>query len=188
MISTLRDLIEGRRSAPARRLMQMAVRALKATSKVVAFPDDHWEGSWHGNDTAWRMVHDLHKVLFFADAMGVVGEKPLRRYFALVDAVVAGEGEGPMRPSPRPAGLLVAGAHPAAVDIVCARLAGFDEGKIPLLKNAIGGRFQPVLPSVEAIRVFSNTGRWARPFELTRSQTLSFLPPAGWSGRMELAR
>lgn len=112
----------------------------------------------------------------------------MRRYFALVDAVVAGEGEGPMRPSPRPAGLLVAGAHPAAVDIVCARLAGFDEGKIPLLKNAIGGRFQPVLPSVEAIRVFSNTGRWARPFELTRSQTLSFLPPAGWSGRMELAR
>ena len=93
-----------------------------------------------------------------------------------------------MRPTPRAAGLLVAGSHPAAVDIVCARIMGFDEAKIPLLKNALGGRFQPALPALEAIRVFSNAGRWGHPFDLLRSQTLNFVPPAGWAGKIELDR
>ncbi|HEY3175133.1 MAG TPA: DUF362 domain-containing protein [Candidatus Polarisedimenticolia bacterium] len=186
IISRLRDGIEGRRGAMARRALHLVERGVRATGRLMPFPDPYWEGSWHGNDTVWRMVHDLHRVLFHADATGLLREEPQRRYLALVDAVIAGEGEGPMRPTPKGAGLIIAGENPAAVDIVCARVMGFDEGKIPLLRNAIGGGFHPDLPSRDHIEVLTNAGRWRHPFDLLRAQTLSFTPPAGWAGAIEL--
>ena len=188
LISWLRDSIEGGGGPLSRRAMQGAVRLLKATGKVAPFPDPYWEGSWHGNDTLWRMVHDLHRVLFHADATGTLREDPQRRYLAVVDAVVAGEGEGPMKPTPKPAGLIVAGGNPAAVDIVCARIMGFDESKIPLLRHAIGGGPQPSVPGRDRIVVESNAGRWSHPFDLPRNQTLCFVPPAGWAGAIEVDR
>jgi uncharacterized protein (DUF362 family) len=186
IISWLRDRIEGRRGPFTRRALHLAQRSLKATGRLMPFPDPYWEGSWHGNDTVWRMVHDLHQILFYADATGAVRETPQRRYFVVVDAVIAGEGEGPMRPTPKGAGLIVAGENPAAVDIVCARIMGFDEMKIPLLRNAIGGDFRPGVGSRDDIKVLSNSGRWRHPFDLLHAQTLRFVPPAGWAGAIEL--
>ena len=49
-------------------------------------------GSWHGNDTIWRAVVDLNKILLYADGEGVMRDTPQRRYYAIVDGVVAGEG------------------------------------------------------------------------------------------------
>ncbi|HET9480423.1 MAG TPA: DUF362 domain-containing protein, partial [Candidatus Polarisedimenticolia bacterium] len=186
IVSALRDAIEGRRSPAARRLLHQVERLVKATGRIVPFPDPYWEGSWHGNDTVWRMVHDLHRVLLLADPAGIVRPLPQRRCLALVDAIVAGEGDGPMRPTARPAGLLIAGVNAAAVDLVCCRVMGFDEKKVPLLRNAIGADLVPGVPSLDAIRVVSNSGRWRRPFELTRDETLAFTPPSGWSDAIEL--
>jgi len=186
LISFLRDRIEGRRSPWTRRVIHMLERAVKATGRLVRFPDPYWEGSWHGNDTVWRMVHDLHTVLFYSDAAGVLHDTPQRRYFTMVDAIVAGEGDGPMRPRPRPAGLLIAGENPAAVDLVCCRLMGFDEARIPLLSHAIGRQAHPGVPSLACIRVASNEARWDHPFDLPRSRTLAFAPPEGWNGFIEL--
>jgi len=186
VIAYLRDRIEGRRSARARRWIHLVERGVKASGRVVRFPDPYWEGSWHGNDTVWRMVHDLHTVLFHADAKGVIRDTPQRRYFALVDAIVAGEGDGPMRPSPRPSGLLIAGENPAAVDLVCCRLMGFDERRIPLLSHTIGRSATPSVPSAGSISIVTNEGRWKRLFELPRDQTLAFTPPDGWAGVVEL--
>ena len=186
VISALRDRLEGRRNPLARRAIRIVERAVKATGHVTAFPDPYWEGSWHGNDTLWRMVHDLHRALFFADSSGALRAEPQRRCLTIVDAVVAGEGEGPMRPAPRPTGLLVAGANPLAVDTVCCRLMGFDERRIPLLFNAINNGFHPPLAAPERIRIATNAPAWERLFDLPRSQTLRFAPPAGWAGVVEL--
>jgi len=184
IMSRLRDAIEGRRSAHARQALRFVERVVRATGRVRRFPDSYWEGSWYGNDTVWRMVHDLHRILFLADETGVVRAEPQRRYLALVDAIVAGEGEGPMRPTPRPAGLLVAGTNPAAVDTVCCRLMGFDEARIPLLREAVG--IPGGLPPGEAIEIASADPEWRRLFDLPRERTLRFVPPAGWAGRIEL--
>jgi uncharacterized protein (DUF362 family) len=184
IMSRVRDIIEGRRSARSRRLLRAVERTVRATGRLRAFPDPYWEGSWHGNDTVWRMVHDLHRVLLHADADGVLHEEPRRRYLALVDAVVAGEGEGPMRPTPRPTGLIVAGTSPAAVDTVCCRLMGFDEGRIPLLREAVdipGG-----VPRGARIEVASDDPAWQDLFSLPPERTLRFAPPAGWRGCIEL--
>ena len=184
-ISMLRDAIEARKSNVARGLLRFLERSVKATGKVIPFPDPFWEGSWHGNDTLWRMVHDLHKILFYADASGRIYDAPVRKYLALVDAVIAGEGEGPMRPSPRNAGLIIGGANPVAVDIVCSRLMGFDPRKIPLLSNAIGNGTHPGVPAAELIRVASNRPRWERLLKTGEGESLHFVPPAGWAGVIE---
>jgi hypothetical protein len=184
IMSRLRDAIEARRSARARLALRLLERGVRATGRLRSFPDPFWEGSWHGNDTVWRMVHDLHRVLFHADASGAVQDRTQRRYLALVDAVVAGEGEGPMRPTPRPAGLIIAGVNPAAVDTVCCRLMGFDESRIPLLREAVdipGG-----VPRGARIEVASDDPAWQDLFGLPRERTLQFLPPAGWRGCIEL--
>ncbi|MFQ5701222.1 MAG: DUF362 domain-containing protein [Acidobacteriota bacterium] len=185
-VGYLRDRIETTRSRAARRMIHGVEWLLKATGKVTPFPDDYWEGSWHGNDTLWRMVHDLHQVLYFADASGSLHDEPVRRYFAVVDAVIAGEGDGPMRPTPKAAALIVAGANPAAIDIVCSRLMGFDPHKIPLLANTLGNERPPSVPGLDAIQVVSSETRWQRPFDLARAESLKFRPPVGWEGAIEL--
>src|SRR6266481_5338239 len=55
-------------------------------------------GGWHGNDTIWRTVDDLNRILFFCDpANGAMQSQPQRRYFAVVDGIIAMEGNGPLR-------------------------------------------------------------------------------------------
>jgi uncharacterized protein (DUF362 family) len=95
-------------------------------------------GNWYGNDTTWRMVLDLNRVLMYADAEGRLHDRPMRRLFALVDGIVGGEGNGPLDATPKAAGVILAGANPVAVDLVSARLMGFDYRRIPLLARALG--------------------------------------------------
>ena len=87
-------------------------------------------GNWSGNDSAWRMTVDLAKLFFFLDEDGGLRSEPARRFFCVVDGVVGGEGEGPLAPTPVRAGCIVAGENPIAVDLVAARLMGFDVGRI----------------------------------------------------------
>lgn len=93
-------------------------------------------GMWYGNDTIWRATLDLNKILVYSDKNGVLHDTPQRRYFAVVDGIIAGEGNGPMEPDPKPIGLLVAGKNPVIVDSVVGTLMGFDIEKIPTIINA----------------------------------------------------
>lgn len=79
------------------------------------------EGSWPGNDTLWRAIVDLSKVITYADKKGVMREKPQRRQLFIVDGIIAGEGEGPMMQQPNNIGVIVAGFNPVLIDCVCAR-------------------------------------------------------------------
>jgi uncharacterized protein (DUF362 family) len=57
-------------------------------------------------------------------------------HFAIVDGIVAMEGNGPIQGKPKPCGVLVCGDDPVAVDSTCARLAGINPAKIQYLKTA----------------------------------------------------
>ena len=92
-------------------------------------------GNWYGNDTTWRMVLDLNKALLHFDGEGKPRENPLR-YLSIIDGIVAGDGNGPMEADAKPCGVLIAGTNPVAVDIVGARIMGFDWQKIPMLREA----------------------------------------------------
>jgi uncharacterized protein (DUF362 family) len=60
----------------------------------------------------------------------------VRPGFAIVDAVVAMEGDGPIMGSPRRCGFLAMGADPVAVDATCARIMGLEPKRIPYLRDA----------------------------------------------------
>jgi hypothetical protein len=144
-------------------------------------------GNWHGNDTCWRMVLDLNKCLFFFDGAGQRRAKPLR-YLAVVDGIVAGEGNGPMSPDPKPCGVVLAGTHPAAVDCVAATLIGFDWPRLRLLKHCFSMRelsFVPFLP--EEVEVVSNRPAWRGKLEQMQP-AFEFRPHFGWVGAIESQR
>lgn len=55
---------------------------------------------------------------------------------SIVDAVVCMEGNGPTAGTPRPLGLLLAGASPHRVDLACAALIGLERTDVPTLEAA----------------------------------------------------
>lgn len=87
-------------------------------------------GSWSGNDTIWRTTLDLNHIMYFD------GVKK-RNILNIVDGVIAGEGNGPLEPEPKPLGLLIAGENPAYVDACIAKMMGYQLSKIPTVYNAI---------------------------------------------------
>ncbi|MEK6320281.1 MAG: DUF362 domain-containing protein [Acidobacteriota bacterium] len=143
-------------------------------------------GNWYGNDTAWRMVLDLNRILLFADAEGRLQDRPARKYFSVIDGVIGGEGEGPLHPAAYPSGVVLAGFNPLAVDWVATRLMGFDSGRIPLYRQALE-QVREWVPdfAVEGIRVLSNIASWEGIMQ-ARDVVFSFRAPAGWRGKIEL--
>ena len=144
-------------------------------------------GNWYGNDTTWRMVLDLNRILLYADADGRLRETPVRRFFSVVDGIVAGEGNGPLDPTPRPAGLVLAGTDPVAVDHVCARLMAFDFRKIAVLLRASEPHRYPISKVATGdVRCVSNRAEFSGALERLNPLAPPFSPHFGWRGNIEL--
>jgi uncharacterized protein (DUF362 family) len=141
-------------------------------------------GNWHGNDTCWRMVLDLNKCFFFFDGSGERRTKPIR-YLALVDGIIAGEGNGPMAPDPKPCGIVLAGTNPLAVDCVAATLMGFDWQRLKLLNKGFEMQelnFGALKP--HDIEVASHNAEWNRKLDALEGW-FQFRPHFGWMGAIE---
>lgn len=129
------DQANATRSIAARRALRLGTRALH---RVLHERGDELgvEGAWSGNDTIWRTCLDLNRILVYGRTDGTLSEAPQRRVVHVVDAIVAGHGEGPLRAEPLPVGLILAGDSAAAVDLVGARLLGYDPARIPIIAHA----------------------------------------------------
>lgn len=145
-------------------------------------------GNWYGNDTVWRMVLDLNKALFYFGGDGRRREKPLR-YLTIIDGIVAGGGNGPMTPDAVPAGLVVAGLNPVAVDSASAMLMGFDDAKVPMLAGAWRITDFPLARFPRsAVHCVSNVRAWnGRLEQLEEAPHLAMTPHFGWIGHIERA-
>jgi len=146
-------------------------------------------GGWHGNDTIWRTVDDLNRILFFySPARGAIQLQPQRRYFAVVDAIAAMEGNGPLRGTPRTTGLIMGGDDPLAIDVAAAALMGFDWQRIPLLRGiAATGQVPPYSAfsgDLSSIQLLSNVAGW-NSFEGLERENFTFRPPNGWRHAVE---
>ncbi|MCX5672200.1 MAG: DUF362 domain-containing protein [Planctomycetota bacterium] len=143
-------------------------------------------GNWYGNDTTWRMVIDLNRILLYADAQGQLHDRPIRRLLNVVDAIVCGEGNGPLDPTPKPAGVILAGFNPVAVDLACARLMGFDYRAIPMLHRSLQNHLLPLCDfEYEQVACRSTDPRFDRPLTEFEGACLAFKPHFGWSGHVE---
>ncbi len=148
--------------------------------------DPYQNGGWYGNDTVWRMVLDLNKILRYGRRDGTLAREPQRRIVTFVDGLWAGELEGPLKPSPKVAGVLLAGVDSLAIDVVAATLMGFDYRKIKLLDRALAITDLPVsIVTPDRIDVVSNEPAWS-DLRGIGEHHLAFAPPRGWKGHIEL--
>ncbi|HEU4400589.1 MAG TPA: DUF362 domain-containing protein, partial [Candidatus Polarisedimenticolia bacterium] len=160
----------------ARRLLATAVVGMRGLGKVVGV-DANYDGSWHGNDTVWRMCLDIQRVLHYGRADGTLAAEMQRRILNITDAIVAGEGEGPLSPTPVPFGVMTLGTSTAAVEWVHALLMGLDPARIPLTRGAFALHhpltdFPPerIAVQMDGVRVPADQlfARHGRAFQLPR--------------------
>jgi uncharacterized protein (DUF362 family)/ferredoxin len=62
--------------------------------------------------------------------------KHVKPQLHIVDGLIAMEGLGPTRGKPKSMGLIISGTDPYLIDMLCAKIAGFDYGSITTLKSA----------------------------------------------------
>jgi uncharacterized protein (DUF362 family) len=129
------------------RLKEMALpRELLAADFIVSVPKlktHHWAGltasmknffgvvpgavyGWPKNILHLRGIH--HSILDLAAT--------IRPHFAIVDAITAMEGDGPIMGRPKQTGFLGMGADLVAVDATCSRIMNLDPRRIPYLQEA----------------------------------------------------
>lgn len=95
-------------------------------------------GAWYGNDTIWRTILDLNKIMLFADKSGKIHmDVPQRKIFTLGDMIIAGEKEGPLNPTAKSMGVVVVTDNMAIFDYVFCKIAGFDETLIPTIHHSV---------------------------------------------------
>jgi uncharacterized protein (DUF362 family) len=155
-------------ASPVKRLLEFTLD--RANTAVASTPQRAWsagaraldalarasgdtlgvEGSWSGNDTIWRTCLDLNRVLVYGTPNATMSDVPQRQVLHIVDAVVGGQGDGPLAPIPLPLGMLLAGRSAAAVDWVGAQLLGYDPEKIPIASHAFDAFRWPLVPFREA--------------------------------------
>ena len=90
---------------------------------------------WFGNDTVWRMVMDLNLIALYGKPDGTLSDKPQRTLYTLCDAIIGGEGEGPLYP-PLPLGMLTFSNDAYLSDEIMGHVWKLNIDKIPLLKEA----------------------------------------------------
>jgi uncharacterized protein (DUF362 family) len=139
-------------------------------------------GSWYGNDTLWRTILDLNKIIRYADRDGRLQATPQRRYLCIVDGVYSGENDGPIHPDTRHDGVLVAGRNPVLVDLVVCLLMGVDPEGIRQVRRGFDTRRYPLTSQQYShyrahLRDHVRTDTWPLP-------NLHYRLAEGWEGHV----
>jgi uncharacterized protein (DUF362 family) len=141
------------------------------------------EGSWSGNDTVWRTALDLNRIILYGLPDATFADAPARLVVHIADAVVAGQGDGPLAPDVLPLGLLLGSWNAAAMDWVGAYLLGYDPLRVSIAREAFGHFRWPLATFAhEGVRVCGDLGEGTADELLgTRAEPLFQVKhPAGW--------
>ena len=146
-------------------------------------------GSWYGNDTIWRTVDDLNLILYqWSRKTESFHPDVQRTVLTLVDGIVSGEGNGPLKPTPRRTGVVMASHDPLALDVVAAMMIGFDWQKLNMLegmsRTASERQYTLFAGDTSAISIASNVARFSTIDSV--ASAYPHVPPAGWRAFVEL--
>lgn len=138
------------------------------------------EGSWSGNDTIWRTGLDLNRILIYGRVDGSMADTPQRRVVHVTDAVVAGQGDGPLSPQPLPLGLMFAGNNAACIDWFGSLLLGYDPQLLPIVREAFGDFRWPICTArPEEITLLGDWGS-GKVDRVMRREMPPVAHPIGW--------
>ncbi|MDF1512452.1 MAG: DUF362 domain-containing protein [Anaerolineae bacterium] len=140
-------------------------------------------GMYLDNDTIWRSMADLNRIMRYAGRNGILQASPQRRLLTIVDAIIAAEASQ-YDPVPFPLNTIVIGSDPIAVDAVTARCMGFDWRQ---LKSVVKAALNPELPlgvsSPDKIDIKTNIINLCDSYQQAL-QPESFI--YSWQGHLEL--
>jgi len=183
------DIADKANKATSRFARLLGFQSLWVIGRIISTlgRDPSIDGSWYGNDTVWRMCLDLQRIVHYGTSACKLSDRPQRKIITITDAIVAGQGNGPLAPDPVPLGILSMGTCVAAIDYVHCFLIGLDPEKIPLVRYSFSqdirsiaafapDQVEPVIDGV-AIPIDQLYSQLGRTFDL----------PRGWVGHCELA-
>lgn len=152
-------------------------KTYKQVSAEGRHSDSFFEGSWYGNDTLWRCIKDLNKIIFYADKHGIMQDCQQRNYLCFVDAVWAGEKEGPMEQIPKALGVVFGGSNPVYIDYAASKLMKYDYTALPTIVHGFENRWWKLVgKEPDNVEIGSN-----KPvYEIANY----FEPTVGWKAKL----
>lgn len=144
------------------------------------------EGSWHGNDTCWRMVLDLNRILLYGRADGTMTDIRQRRLLTLTDAIICGQGEGPLIVEPAAVGAITFGDSSPELEAVHAALFQMHPERLSLIRESFAAhaRWPLAVKSMEEVQARCS-GQLLTLEQIARTYGQPVRPPAGWAGHVE---
>ena len=127
-------------------------------------------GNWKGNDTIWRTVLDLNRIVAYADVDGQMHDTPQRRSFCLVDGIISQQGDAPINGEAIATSTLVGGINPVITSALALKIMGLD---LDIIKSI--GRAR----SLDPWPLLGNPDFDLR-FPETESPNLNFKLSKGW--------
>jgi uncharacterized protein (DUF362 family) len=138
------------------------------------------DGSWSGNDTIWRTCLDLNRILLYGRSDGTMSNDVQRRVIHIADAVIAGQGNGPLAPDPLELGLMLGANNAAAMDWVGAQLLAYAPEKIALVRHAFDQFRWPISAgSSDGVQLIGDLGT-GRPKDIIDPIRPRVSHPVGW--------
>ncbi len=151
-------------------------------------------GNWYGNQTTWRMCGDLNRCVYYSDRRGVHLEasSPVRTVLTIIDAIVAGQGNGPLATNNVPLGVVLASTDPIAVDLAAVRLMNFDPNRISKIHEIMRAKELPItqVKRISDVQIGEpkqkKVSSELEVYALTELQSeIHFTPHPGWKGHIE---
>ncbi|MCJ7650917.1 MAG: DUF362 domain-containing protein [Candidatus Lokiarchaeota archaeon] len=190
IVLKLHDQIQSNPFIPIKFACAVIKKIIWNSSKIIPFKDDIYEAMWYGNDTLWRTLQDLNRIVFYSNKDGKICDTPQKNHFTLIDGIIGGEKSGPVSPDPVYPGLLMAGFNALALDTVGASIMGFDHKKIPLISKTFetSSSTHPLFfGNIENIKILDGD----REFDLAtyeKHRNLNFEPHPNWKGHIERSK
>ncbi|MEG2050938.1 MAG: DUF362 domain-containing protein [Oscillospiraceae bacterium] len=157
-------------------------RACMFVNNKITHSESFFEGSWYGNDTIWRTLLDLNKIAFYADKEGNMCNQRQRNMLIVGDMIVAGEGNGPVSPSPKDVGIIGIANNPVCFDQTMSAIMGVDYSLLPTIYNARNYKGIYKISCEEEPNIISNTdlynGKDVK--EILNDKVFQFKLPSGW--------
>lgn len=179
LVEDLADATNRSEGKISRWLLANSVRAGTAFGRLLHL-DDNYEGSWHGNDTVWRMTLDLQRILLYGRQDGTLAAAPQRTVLTVTDAIIAGEGDGPLAPTPVDLGMMTMGGNAAAVEWINALLIGLAPEEIPLTREAFTAHRYPLANFDPEVVAAILDGKRVKSGEIFARCGRVFRLPSGW--------
>jgi hypothetical protein len=132
------------------------------------------------------MVLDLNTILQYAGKDGGLNRDRQRRLFSVIDGVIGGERQGPLAPTRKEAGVLIAGDDVVLTDSVATMVMGFEPHELKLMHEAFRRKEYRLsdYDSYEDSEISSNDPLYESVRSI-KEHHLGFEAPIGWE-RMKL--